>query len=279
MNIQSNVEGSEKGMSGHHEVEREGRRVLRSLSYMGIFLGNWRRRRAAANSCWQGSKRAGRTRRTMRVSAVIVAEILKCDGRSPRGTRPETFSLSEVGTEWLSASGAGAPFVNQHQLLTQRWMKTPDGAQIVTINELESPLSRLHLRGQVTPAQLEAGEKLRQDFTLAGMMPRLCADLTAPISGGGAKSAPMTEKIIAARQRYRLAMASVGPGLCDLLLDVCCHLKGLEAIEANNEWPARSAKVVLQIALDRLAAHYGLAARGSRRRVRVWRAEDVSAST
>jgi hypothetical protein len=71
-------------------------------------------------------------------------------------------------------------------------------------------------------------------------------------------------------------MSAVGPGLSDMLFDVCCHLKGLESIESVNQWPTRSAKVVLQIALDRLAAHYGIAMRSlARGRVRAW-TSDVS---
>jgi hypothetical protein len=214
----------------------------------------------------------------MRVSAVIVAEFRSRGWIVPRGTTPETFALGDVGADWLAGSGADV-FGAVKPLVTQRCMTTPEGQRIVNVNEMESPLARLRFRGQLTPVQYEAGERLRQDFTLAGMMPRLCADLTAPISNAarGGPSAPMAEKLIAARQRFRLAMGSVGPGLSDLLFDVCCHLKGLETVEASNAWPVRSAKVVLQIALDRLAAHYGIATRSTRNRVRTWHA-DVSAS-
>ena len=160
-------------------------------------------------------------------------------------------------------------------LFGSRLMQTPEGERAVTINEAESPLARLRLRGLIDATQYEAGERLRRDYTIAGLMPRLAADLTAPIAGarGGAKSEPFAEKMIAAKQRFRLAMTAAGPGLSDLLFDVCCHLKGLESIETTNDWPTRSAKVVLQIALDRLAVHYGMAMRTvTRGRVRAWSA-------
>jgi hypothetical protein len=58
---------------------------------------------------------------------------------------------------------------------------------------------------------------------------------------------------------------------------VCCHLKGLEDAERAQGWPLRSAKVVLQLALQRLARHYGLVsqdtAAGSAR-IRHWGTDD-----
>jgi len=80
--------------------------------------------------------------------------------------------------------------------------------------------------------------------------------------------------VLAAKQRFARALSTVGPGLSDLLFEVCCHLTGLEAMESANGWPRRSGKVVLQIALDRLAAHYGLSL-PRRGRLRSWSAEGV----
>jgi hypothetical protein len=87
--------------------------------------------------------------------------------------------------------------------------------------------------------------------------------------------------MIMARQRVHRALDAVGPEFGGLLLDVCCFLKSLADIERERLWPARSAKIVLQLALDRLARHYGFAAQTKGRAhaaLRTWLAEGAAFS-
>ncbi|MBN8920979.1 MAG: hypothetical protein J0H62_09980 [Rhizobiales bacterium] len=123
------------------------------------------------------------------------------------------------------------------------------------------------------------------DFTRAHMTPRVTSNWSA--AGGGVPkrsgSAPvnLSDVVIAARERVRHALDVVGPEFSGLLLDVCCFLKSLEEVEGERCWPARSAKVVLQLGLDRLARHYGLngEARGrGRAAIRAWSAEGGEAA-
>jgi len=158
----------------------------------------------------------------------------------------------------------------------------------VTVDEAESPLAWLarrrgrNGRALIEPHQFQAGERLRADFTCAHLMPRTTSNWVSAISSGrrraiGGQDADFTDTMIAARQRVHQALDAAGPEFGGLLLDVCCFLKGLEDVERERAWPARSAKVVLQLALDRLARHYGYAAqvRGpARAPIRTWLAED-----
>ena len=141
-------------------------------------------------------------------------------------------------------------------------------------------------RAMIEPHQLLAGERLRADFTRASLMPRTTSNWESPIasgrrSAGDAGNNNGIDVMIAARQRVHSALDAVGPEFAGLLMDVCCFLKGLEDIERERRWPARSGKVVLQLALDRLARHYGYAAeaRGcARAPVRIWLAEGAGFS-
>lgn len=101
-------------------------------------------------------------------------------------------------------------------------------------------------------------ERLREDFELCHAGPRIAQDwsqfLTAGISAGAGGEQP--RGAADARARLRAALTDLGPGLADVALRCCCFLEGLESIEDRMEWSARSGKIVLRIALQRLQRHY-----------------------
>ena len=165
------------------------------------------------------------------------------------------------------ASDAGIdPLRAQHIELGRRQIRDETGFSDVTVDEAESPLAWLARRkgrdgrALIEPVQLLAGERLRAEFTRAHLMPRITSNWSASVATGprGASPATFTETVIGARQRVRAALEAVGPEFSGLLVDVCCFLKRLEEVERERSWPLRSAKVVLQLGLDRLARHYGL---------------------
>lgn len=178
-------------------------------------------------------------------------------------------------------------FRARHLDLAARDIMTDAGVARVLMNDSESPLAWLARRkgrdgrAMIEPMQFVAGEKLRAEFTRAQLTPRVTSSWTTQTGGRsrGNGAGEMTDLIVASRQRVRLALEACGPEFAGVLLDVCCFLRGLEDLERERGWPSRSAKVVLQLALSRLARHYGLereAVSGQNTRLRTWLADDVA---
>ncbi len=135
-------------------------------------------------------------------------------------------------------------------------------------NAAETPLSALARRkdrdGQpfLSPPQVQAGERLREDFELA-QMGQIGQNLAlnwdqflngdAGLSGN---SGDVDDGCARARDRMARAFDNLGEGLSDVALRCCCYLEGLEVAEKRMGWSARSGKIVLRIALQRLCLHY-----------------------
>ncbi|WP_114522010.1 DUF6456 domain-containing protein [Altererythrobacter sp. ZODW24] len=127
-----------------------------------------------------------------------------------------------------------------------------------TVNLAESPLSWLHARGHIDERLYDAGERLRADYERAQMSPSVTMRWDpVRISGqGGDQGLSPTERQIAAKARFDGAMAEAGKGLSDILWRVVCACEGLPDAEKAIGWPARSGKIVLKLALDRVAHFY-----------------------
>ncbi|MEO0699148.1 MAG: DUF6456 domain-containing protein [Pseudomonadota bacterium] len=148
--------------------------------------------------------------------------------------------------------------------LTSEGPKRGSGAhgrrRTVTVNLAESPIAWLHARGHLEDRLFDAGEALRRDYEYAQLSPSVTMrwDPVRVDGGGGARDQGLspTERQIVAKDRFDRAMAEAGKGLEDVLWRVVCAGEGLPQAEKTLGWPARSGKLVLKLALDRVADFY-----------------------
>ena len=134
------------------------------------------------------------------------------------------------------------------------------GGRGVTVNLAESPLTWLHARGHLSDRQFDAGERLRADWERAELAPSITMRWdVVRVDGGGERGLDPTERQIAAKARFDGAVVAAGPGLTDILWRVVCAGEALPEAERALAWPARSGKLVLRLALDRVAEFYRLA--------------------
>ncbi len=183
-------------------------------------------------------------------------------GISPAGTAAVRRRLA-VGSDG---------YAEQHQDRGPIMLDDPAfGRRRLTVNHDESPLAWLRRRKDangrplIDASEFAAGERLRSDYERAQLMPRVTANWMAAVASkrrsGENGIADLTELALAARKRVEAALASLEPEMANLAVDFCCFLKGLEQVEAERQWPARSAKVVVRLTLAALARHYGLSTR------------------
>lgn len=128
----------------------------------------------------------------------------------------------------------------------------------VTMNLAESPLCWLHARGHIDDRLFAAGERLRVDYERARLGPNVTMrwePVRIKRQGGNTGLGP-TERQIAAKDRFDGAIGEAGKGLSDILWRVVCAGEALPDAEKALEWPARSGKLVLKLALDRVADFY-----------------------
>lgn len=111
----------------------------------------------------------------------------------------------------------------------------------------------------ISRAMVRAAERLREGYELA-QVAKLGIDGPAPnwraiLAAIEAHETTKPHRSEAARQVVE-ALEFLGPGLSEVALRCCCMLEGLEITEKHMGWAARSGKVVLRIALQRLVLHF-----------------------
>jgi hypothetical protein len=182
------------------------------------------------------------------VIALVASGALSGDARSCRAN-------SETGP-WLKRSRLdGNAFAAQHRIAEA-------GPEGTVVNLAESPLGRLTVGDDpfLAPHQAAAGERVRKLVERAQLQPRMTMSYSAARTAGNPQQTVGDISDLAVDARRALAdLHSVLPRDCaGVVMDVCGMLKGLQVVERERNWPRRSAKLVLRIALEQLAQHYGL---------------------
>ena len=161
---------------------------------------------------------------------------------------------------------APMPFAGQHRDWEERELPGGNTSRRMRYNLAESPIAVLGRRRDkdgmpfLEPELVQVAERLREDFELAQIGPRATQNWERFLTDGDTArlhgDAVLAEGPGRARDRVAAALRDLGPGLGDVALRVCCFLEGIEAAEKRMGWAARSGKIVLRIALQRLRRHY-----------------------
>ena len=195
-----------------------------------------------------------RTRPAMRIDEAAFRALVQAPGLKP--LRQGGWSALPVrGDSAAAPPPPGRPGVE----LGERTVIEADGRPVRrTVNLGESPVMLLLRRGWLTPAEAAAGERLREDWTRAGLLGRLTMSWDNGPRGSGGRGPDPAERARAAKARVAEALAAAGPGLREVLERVCLSGTAMEAAERDLGLPRRSGKALLKLALQRAATVYGV---------------------
>lgn len=256
-------------------VAREGRRILRRLCEAGAVLAvapgmekaavvralpDGRSTRTAVVDCEVAQAFALKEWIAVRKSGRVVSYAITAAGRA---ALKRMLAQTKGGAEGFA--GSTSPFSLQH-----RDMEEADAGEEtprkIRYNRAESPVSALARRRDKDGAPflsrelVAAAERLREDFEMAQMGPRVTQNWDSFLTPGTRSSynpaSGPANGPASSRERVARALRDLGPGLGDMVLRCCCFLEGLEAAERRMGWSARSGKIVLRIGLQRLKRHY-----------------------
>ncbi len=182
-------------------------------------------------------------------------------------------ALSEVEDGFIAQHGEIAAGVAEIDGARHPVRRNLDDSPLSSVARLKDRDGRPYMSDEA----IGAGERLAADFTRGQLQPRITASweprLSARSRGAGGIPAgghDIADSAIAARKRFGEAVDALGPELSGVAMDVCCFAKGLELIERERQWPARSAKLMLRAALLSLARHYAPPPERPTRRTHRW---------
>jgi len=183
-----------------------------------------------------------------------------------RGRSALSHMIAETENQALGFAEAPTGFIGQEaDQATDPNGRAASGSKRVRYGIAETPLVALARRKDrdgrpfLSAGLVRVGERLREDFELgqisiprnAGSWDTILTDIEDALH-----TTSQDQYAMRARARVVGALRDLGPGLGDMALRCCCYLEGLEKAERRMGWSARSGKIVLRIALQRLKRHY-----------------------
>ena len=251
-------------------IDQEAKRVLRRLCETGAVMAVAREMETAVIV---RETEGGETLRTAVVDreiaqAMALKDWITCPDPSLRISR---YFISNAGRSALrrltaqddnAASGfaEARPALNNNDAWDVGAITAAFGQSGQRFGAVESPLIGLARRKDRSGKPfldrdlVGAGERMREDFEIASLAGRLPRNLHDFLNDPPSDSASVGSKL--ALERVQAALTVLGAGLADVAFKCCCQLVGLEQTEQDMGWSARSGKIVLRIALQRLRRHY-----------------------
>lgn len=180
-----------------------------------------------------------------------------------RATLMQMTAQSETA-RFRGMNEAAVEFVPQGAMPMPIRVEDEVGKRTHRYGQVETPVAGLARRRDkegepfLDDSLVRAGERLREDYELALMGHLPVMNWDALLWGDGVRPAKKGAGAASGKafDRVLVALRELGPGLGDVVLLCCCQLEGIETAEKRMGWAARSGKVVLRIALERLKRHY-----------------------
>ena len=258
--------------AGSEETEtlKELRLVLRRLSETGAMLAVAKDMEVAVimrDGADGEAQRTGTVSRPL-AQAMALKEWIACDDPEKRIVRYRITSAGRTALkDMILAHGTRRDTHDGFADAGASFEPAPDPLLHHMRNAMsESPLAGLARRkdkaGQafLSAELVRAGERLREDYELSALADDGGPDWASFVNEEAvtlpALASGLSKACAAAQQRVAEALGDLGPGLGEVALRVCCFLEGMEQLEKRMGWSARSGKIVLRIALQRLSRHY-----------------------
>lgn len=190
--------------------------------------------------------------------------------------KEDCFKLTNIAKNWVNSFLVFVelkkdPTVMQEYNQSKQVKKprrdfTEADALIGELGATTSPIFKLYNRQKSSPnsyltvSHLKAGQTIFDIFTNTKLTPNVTTNVERLMAGPqkhymGTKTENVSDKSYNARKKLYNILEYLGDEFAAIIVEVCIFGSGLVVVEKMFDWPARSAKLLLTMALNRLAEY------------------------